>query len=194
MREKNKVYPYVVVLKQKNRRTVELSGLIMGAIPVLLQFQRLISNPNDWIISTLLAITLGGILLYNIDLYRKRKKMELLALFIVAAAGMGVSIFGFAYLVMAALIPGAIRPIQIGFSETEIVFDTWIKKKVQWTELNNAMIKDGILTLDYKNNKLFQKETDDDDTNDEYDVSEEEFNAFCTVQLARTDQQQLPVG
>jgi hypothetical protein len=46
------------------------------------------------------------------------------------------------------------------------------------------MIKDGILTLDYKNNKLFQAETDDDEDNEEYEVSEDEFNRWSGEQLA----------
>jgi hypothetical protein len=44
------------------------------------------------------------------------------------------------------------------------------------------MLKDGILTMDFRNNKLFQKETDDSDDPD-YDGSEEEFNQYCIDQL-----------
>jgi hypothetical protein len=41
--------------------------------------------------------------------------------------------------------------------------------------MNNVMLKDGMLTLDFKNNKLLQKETIDEDG----DADEDEFNAWC---------------
>jgi hypothetical protein len=37
--------------------------------------------------------------------------------------------------------------------------------------------------MDFKNNKLFQQETDDLDDDEDDDVTEEEFNAFCQTAL-----------
>jgi hypothetical protein len=189
MLEKNKVYPYVVVLKQKNRRSVELAGLILGVVAILLQLQKMIGQSSDRIFLSIMLIVLVAVLIYNIYLFQKRRTLELFSLLILGSAALGMTLFGLAFFIMALLVTSAIRPVQIGFSENEIMFDTLFKKRVQWSELNNAMIKDGILTLDYKNNKLLQKETDDDDSNDDYDVSEEEFNAFCRDQLLRAHQQ-----
>jgi len=53
---------------------------------------------------------------------------------------------------------------------------------LNWNEVNNVLIKDGLITIDQKNNKLFQKEID-------AGVSlqvENEFNAFCKHQLQNT--------
>jgi hypothetical protein len=44
------------------------------------------------------------------------------------------------------------------------------------------MLKDDILTMDFRNNKLFQKETDDE-ADPDYDGSEDEFNQFCKKNL-----------
>ena len=77
----------------------------------------------------------------------------------------------------------ATQPEEIGFSTDKIIVKKLFKRTIHWNELNNAMIKDGLLTLDFKNNKLFQAETDDDEDNEEYDASEEEFNAFCQEHL-----------
>jgi hypothetical protein len=55
-------------------------------------------------------------------------------------------------------------------------------KTYQWTELNNVMIKDDLLTMDFKNNSLFQAYTDDEE-NEEYEVEDEEFNEYCKRQL-----------
>lgn len=72
---------------------------------------------------------------------------------------------------------------EVGFTPAEVAFNTLFKKHYEWHELRNVLIKDGILTLDFKNNKVVQKEI-------EGDVSaaiEREFNEFCRQQLAEKD-------
>ncbi len=46
---------------------------------------------------------------------------------------------------------------------------------LQWDEDNNALIKDGLITIDQKNNNLFQKEIEGYVTAE----LEKEFNDFC---------------
>jgi hypothetical protein len=48
-----------------------------------------------------------------------------------------------------------------------------------------VVLKDGILTLDFMSNKVLQFETDELDDEDEEEVTEEEFNAFCQLCLLR---------
>ena len=66
-------------------------------------------------------------------------------------------------------------PQEIGFSEDNISFNTFPNKVLRWNEINNALIKDGLITIDQKNNKLFQKEIEGEITAD----IEKEFNDFC---------------
>jgi hypothetical protein len=61
----------------------------------------------------------------------------------------------------------------------QIIYPSFPKRKIQWTELNNVMLKDGLLTIDFKNNKLIQQSTDDSLSA----VNEKEFNDFCRQQL-----------
>ena len=71
------------------------------------------------------------------------------------------------------------RPIEIGVDKEGVSFNNFRIKRHSWVLLNNIVIKDGLITIDYKNNKLFQKEL-------ESDVSpelEKEFNEFCSSQL-----------
>jgi hypothetical protein len=49
-----------------------------------------------------------------------------------------------------------------------------------WSEINNLVLKDGLLTVDFKNNKLFQQLTDEN-----YPVDENEFNNYCRDRLAK---------
>ena len=84
---------------------------------------------------------------------------------------------------MAALERYAMLPQEIGFSADHIRFNGWPEKKYGWSDFSNIMLKDDILTMDFRNNKLFQKETDDS-ADPEYDGSEDEFNQFCMKNLS----------
>ena len=91
------------------------------------------------------------------------------------------------FLAMALLEKFALMPEEIGFGEKEIVISGLWPKKIRWSELNNVIWKDGIITIDYKNNNLLQRETDDDEEDDDYDATEEEFNDYCEDQLRKAN-------
>ena len=76
----------------------------------------------------------------------------------------------------------ALASQEIGFTNTHIIFNGLWNKKHEWTEISNIVLKDGILTIDFNNNRLFQKETDDLEDED-YDGEEDEFNTYCQEQL-----------
>jgi len=48
-----------------------------------------------------------------------------------------------------------------------------------WEEMNNVIIKDGIITVDFKSNKLLQKEIQSGSTAQD----QKDFNEFCANQL-----------
>ncbi len=57
-----------------------------------------------------------------------------------------------------------------------ISFPALLQKNIDWTELNNVILKDGILTIDFNNNHILQVEIKEA-------VNEGEFNDFCREQL-----------
>ena len=189
MRGNKKVFPYVVILKQKNRRSIELLSLIMGFIFLMLQVQRIISHSESLFFNLPVAIAVSGILVYNFNLYRHGKMTQMSLVFVIAALTLLLippsTIIFAPFLIMAILSRAATRSQQIGFSEHEIVFTGLIPKKIEWVALNNVVLKDGILTMDYKDNRLFQRETEDDPDDDDEDATEEEFNAYCRQQLSQ---------
>jgi hypothetical protein len=71
----------------------------------------------------------------------------------------------------------AIRKFDVNFSEKHISYPSFPRKEIPWNELNNVIMKDGILTLDFKTNKVIQAETEDNT------VNEKEFNEFCKKHL-----------
>jgi len=70
-------------------------------------------------------------------------------------------------------------PDEIGFSKETVVRNTFPKKRYEWVEIENAIIRDNLFTLDLRNNKIIQKELDEPVTQD----LEKEFNQFCKDQL-----------
>jgi hypothetical protein len=70
-------------------------------------------------------------------------------------------------------------PEEIAFDNDEVVINSFPKKRYSWDAFENIVLKDGLLTLDYKNNTLFQKQI-------ESAVSKEDeaaFNVFCQERL-----------
>jgi hypothetical protein len=67
------------------------------------------------------------------------------------------------------------------FSEPRIEFPSFPKKQFSWDELTNVILKDRILTLDFKNGRLLQAEI----AAESYDTDEKLFNGFCTQQLQK---------
>jgi hypothetical protein len=65
------------------------------------------------------------------------------------------------------------------FTDGEVTLKkTLVTKKYTFNSFNNLVLKDNLLTLDFKNNKVLQLEVEAD-TN----ISEASFNQFCVQQI-----------
>ncbi len=84
--------------------------------------------------------------------------------------------------VFFSLSPFALRKFVVTFSDEKIYYPSFPLKKIDWKELNNTILKDGLLTIDFKNNKIIQQAIDENRTT----INEKEFNEFCTRQLGST--------
>lgn len=86
---------------------------------------------------------------------------------------------------IAAIIEKPVRSNTVlAFNKKEIVLNDFPTKKFQWNQFNNIVLKDGLLTLDFSNNKLYQKEIENKINN----IYEIEFNHFCAIQINNTIQ------
>ena len=70
------------------------------------------------------------------------------------------------------------KPI-VSINESHVIYPSFPKKKIDWQELSNLIIKDGLLTIDFKNNKIIQQQVADSSLT----IDEKEFNDFCRQQL-----------
>ena len=132
------------------------------------------------------TIFIAAVLLWNLYQSRKNNKVYYSrALLIAALVWMKMPVLqwlSFVFILLAFLEYQAKYAVEIGFSDTEIVMNSLFKKRYNWGDFNNIVLKDGLLTMDFKNNKLLQKEVQDDEDDD---ADEDEFNDYCNKQLNR---------
>lgn len=72
----------------------------------------------------------------------------------------------------------ATRKLGVVVTEKNITYPSFPAREIEWKELQNIVIKDGVLTIDFKNNKLLQAEIEDL-------PNENKFNEFCKTQLVK---------
>lgn len=74
----------------------------------------------------------------------------------------------------------AMHKIVFIFTKTSIERKAFPYKKYIWQELDNVILKDGILTIDFKDNKLIQAEV-------ENSLDEKAFNDFAEQNIPSSD-------
>jgi hypothetical protein len=70
------------------------------------------------------------------------------------------------------------RNLEISVAVDKITYPSFPKRTIHWNELSNLILKDGLLTIDFKNNKIIQQLIE----MTEHPVDEKEFNDFCHEQ------------
>jgi hypothetical protein len=176
-------YDYVVTLKRENAHKTDLISLLLLIFSLLAFSFVQIRNGLNLLLCLGIAIVLSG-LLANLRSARKKKEMR----FRYWLFATGICWIGMPYLqwlvipffVMAMMEAQAKYPLEIGFYSEGVVLNSLFNKKFPWSSLQSVILKDGLLTLDFINNKLIQKEVLDDD---DPDAREDEFNDYCRSKL-----------
>ena len=180
------VYDYVVVLRNDHIQFIEKTGWLLSILILMLLGFSIYTSANPTLLYITLIISLS-LLISN--WFEKRKKKNILFKPILIAGGLGLSIASSLPVIIGILIItcGLIEKIilqkrEFGFSKNIIQENGLLGKKINWNELNRVILKDDILTIDHKNNKLIQVHTDNQD-DDDYEVGADEFNAYCQNRL-----------
>ena len=83
---------------------------------------------------------------------------------------------------VAALLEKQVKfPAEIGVDNNGVLFNTLPKKSYPWNDIRHILIKDNLLTIDFKNNRLLQKEIAANVPED----LEKEFNTYCRTHLEK---------
>jgi hypothetical protein len=145
-------------------------------------FQQLSEGYRGFIALSILILSL--IFLFNKD-FRKKQYIFLFAFLGIIAYWICIHYWWVGLIVLFLLVLFYIskKPLIVAVQEDGIIYPSFPKKKINWSELNNIIIKDGLLTIDFKNNKLIQQYIDESKTS----INEKEFNDFCSQQLRTAD-------
>ena len=182
------IYQYVVVLKNQNTRYINILGFLLGLVSIIFFVKEIFDSRQTALVYLIGVIFIAAVLTWNVfhSIYRRKKVYYSRALLIAALVWMKMPYFqwlSFVFIILAILEYQAKYSIEIGFSDNEIKFNTLLKKRYHWSDFTNIILKDGLLTLDFVNNKILQREIEDDD--DEDDADEREFNEYCQTQLRK---------
>ncbi len=184
-------YNYIITVKQpdyKNANAISLLMLLL-ALVVFVYTAWMYWASRVYHNAAILYVVLGSFIIlwcmYCL-LIAKRIKQVPYYRFALAAAAIGwfvepLSNTWMAILyAIAALAERQVKfPAEIGADDRGIVFNSLPSKSFTWQEIDSMLLKDDIITINFKNNKIYQKET-------EAEVSEsleKEFNAFCSSKL-----------
>jgi hypothetical protein len=178
-----KIYNYIIVCKRPNYRLIDgISQLMLVLALIVLSSSLSFSNAG---ISKTVLFTLAfiiGIIGWWVYCFINQKKGNIpfyrLALLIAAIGwyyqpnGLYVSLI---YLFAAIMEKQVKFPQEIAFDDEGIVVNSFPKKQVYWPEIANVVLKDGMITIDFQNNQLIQKEIETP-VNSKTEI---EFTEFC---------------
>jgi hypothetical protein len=176
-------YDYVVTLKRETGRKTDLVSILLLLFSLLTFVFVQVREGFHGFLSIASLILLAGLL---INLYNSRKGEELRFrnwLFVAGLFWLGMPYFQWMcipFVIFALLEAQAKYPLEIGFHSEGVVINTMFRKNIPWSALESVILKDGLLTLDCKDNTVIQKEVLDDD---DPDADEDEFNEYCRGKL-----------
>jgi hypothetical protein len=78
-------------------------------------------------------------------------------------------------LLLAVLDYIARRPLLVRFTDEQVYYPAFPARAIAWAELQNVVLKDGLLTIDFVNNKMLQAEIEEELSA----VEAAQFNAFA---------------
>ena len=130
--------------------------------------------------------------------YKKKKEKSYIIVYLLLAviwiSDTAFWWFAFVFPVMLAFQFRMEKDFIIYLSFNKICVSGFVSKIYRWSDFNNIILKDGLLTLDFSNNKILQVEPDWNESiaisgimpwepGEGYPESEKEFNEFCREQL-----------
>jgi hypothetical protein len=130
------------------------------------------------------AILLVGIYvfmrLYFIKKYNQGNYLDQIILFVLAGCWLGLQnyLMVTALVILGILYHLTLQKIQFVFTPEKVTRFTFPAKEYDWNLFNNVILKDNVLTLDFKNDKLIQAEIEN-----QKNINEQQFNSFAQSQL-----------
>ncbi|HEY6063782.1 MAG TPA: hypothetical protein VIV35_09245 [Chitinophagaceae bacterium] len=134
-----------------------------------------------WIVGTLGFCLLLLLITRGLNPNKKGKQLLIVAYSFLLVPLFKWSLFWVAAILLIFIILFSIasRRFIVLVSKENIIYPSFPSQLIRWERLTNCLIKDGLLTIDFKNNQLIQQPVDESETS----IDEKEFNDFCNQQL-----------
>ncbi len=177
---------YTVTIRSGNTKQVAFVGFMLSlfsAVSFLLETVHNAVNPYFFLIATLIQCTGIG---WQIIALRKGRKARFRS-WIWAAAICWVAMPVLSWLFFPLVLLGflefpAAAPVRYIFGRT-VIRQGLISKSYPWSDFQRIMIKDGLLSLDFRSNRLLQLDVADPES-----IPEPEFNRFCREKIVNLPQ------
>lgn len=181
-----RTYDYVVVLKQRDFKLVDNITLMMLFLAIVVLLESALTPFSDASVFpiSVVALIIGWVAFTYVK-KRNGKTAYFRIAMLFAAWGLTMTLpmpytWLAAVYVIAAVAEKQVKfPREIAFDEEEVVFNTFPRSHYHWSEFSNVVLKDGLITIDFKNNKLIQKEIDSQVA----PQLEQDFNTFCKSRI-----------
>jgi hypothetical protein len=188
----------LIITDKKYERYKKMASFIFGvnAIVFIILALQSLSISNQLILCTS-SIILIGYSIYNWAYKKKKENSYILVYLLMAVIWVSDTpywYFSILILLLLALQYRMESNFSIYLTARHITIDGFTKKNYGWQDFNNIVLKDGLLTLDFRSNKIMQVEpdwnkynntpgTEPRDTGKGYPETEQEFNDFCRQYL-----------
>lgn len=177
---------YTLIIPNTKTKTYDLMGWMLFSLHmagfVYLLVASVDNDQRKWAASGI-VLTL---VFFSIEYFlrKKRKRFGGLQQSLYFLPAIWILLFHFYIIGSVALLLSVLygiskREFRVYITREYIQLPSLFSGRHEWDELNNLILKDGLLTVDFRNNKIFQQLIDENNP-----VDETEFNQFCRVQLA----------
>jgi hypothetical protein len=175
----------IFLVKDKRSRSFKMLTWLIVTINYIFLIYSLLGLYKQWMkwLLPLLILGLAAALLYRpkkLNVNSPATWPAFIAI-VISWIVLGAYLVGLINIAIYLLSLAATRRLIVHFTGNAILFPSFPQRRVSWDELNNVVLKDGILTIDFRNNKLLQQEIDEELS----PVNEKEFNDFCKSQLSK---------
>lgn len=171
---------FTFTLHNTKASQIKILSTILLAVNSILIFFLAINLPNNKL--SLLPASIGFIAaLINIFFKKKYHLLHQIAVIIVGITWflLGFVWIGILIIALDFFATKIAKNYTIQFSNENIVLNKVYTSTFNWQQLQNVVLKDGLLTLDFINNKLLQVNI----VNEINDAEQSNFNDFCKQQL-----------
>jgi hypothetical protein len=180
----SKEFPYIVVLANNIRKPAHYISWLLVVITLLSGTYFSITHLSLAAIPILVLLIM---MIISLIISLRRLSEEGYPKFfrtIIFAALCWISLPGGFYIGLLLFVAALLErqshiPVEVGLDTEGITINHFPVKFYNWQLIERCLVKDGILTIDYKNNKLYQRHIASDINAED----EAELNNFCSINI-----------